>query len=500
MFKGHPKGLFVLFFTEMWERFGYYTVMAIFVYYLAENFQWSPSKTQDVYSSFIMFIYLTPLIGGWIADNVLGYGKTIVLGAITMMIGYTLMAIPTQDVWFLYIALAIVAIGNGLFKANISVLVGNLYSAKDSSLKDAAYSIFYMGINVGAFFAPWAATAIKTYFLDNLGTTLAVAYNAGFGVAAAGMVISLVIFLAFRKHYKDGDYQSKNKQDTDKDVVLTKKQEIDRVVALLIIFFIVIFFWMAFHHNAAGLAYFAKDYTVSEVNKYTYLIFDFMGLISILALIFSAVMIFRQSKMKNKLISAFIGIASIAVIIWRINVLPETNEIDPEKFQIFNPLFIVFLTSIIVGIFRWLNKKGKEPSSPAKIGIGMFITGLAFLIMVFASFNLPAWETLGGGTSSVLVSPYWLISTFFALTVAELCLSPMGLSLVSKVAPPKLKGLMMGGWFFATAIGNKLVGVTGQFYEKWEVWQFFGLLVITSFFSAFLVLLVLRKLRKIIES
>ena len=497
MFKGHPRGLYVLFFTEMWERFGYYTVMAIFVYYLGANFGWSESEVTNVYGYFLAAVYLTPLLGGWLADNFLGYGRTIMLGAITMICGYAMMAIPTSSPFFVYIALAIVVLGNGLFKANISVLVGNLYAHTESSLKDAGYSIFYMGINVGAFFAPFAASGIKNYFLDNMGVSEAIAYNAGFGVASVGMLVSLLIFVIFRKYYKDADYQSKNKTDTTRDLQLTKKQEFDRIVALAIIFFIVIFFWLAFHQNGAALSLFAKNYTELSVSKWTFLLFDLPGLLAVLGFILSAVFLLSpKTTNKTKGISALVLVAGAAVVWWRMSGYSDMNIVDPEKFQAFNPMFIVFLTPLIVGMFSWLNKKGKEPSSPKKIGIGMFITGLAYVVLIIASYKLPGVYTLDGNVSASLISPYWLIGTFFTLTIAELFISPMGLSFVSKVAPPKLKGLMMGGWFFATAVGNYFAGFVGRFYENWELWQFFLLLVGLSLLSVIMVMMVLKKLER----
>lgn len=495
MFQGHPKGLYVLFFTEMWERFGYYTVMAIFVYFLGANFGWSEKEVTNVYGYFLAFVYITPLIGGWVADNLLGYGKTIIIGAITMIIGYGMMAVPTSSPLQVYIALGIVVIGNGFFKANISVLVGNLYAHTEASLKDAGYSIFYMGINIGAFFAPFAASAIKNFFMDNLNFTEAVGYNAGFGVASAGMVISLLIFLIFKKHYKDADYQSKNVQNNDKDLVLTKKQENDRVIALVIIFAIVIFFWLAFHQNGAALSLFAKSYTELSVNKWTFLLFDLPGLLSVLAIILSFVLILNP-KTVAKVRGISLGVLALAGIImwWRLSGYQDMNVVDPEKFQAFNPMFIVFLTPLIVGFFAWLNKKGKEPSSPKKIGIGMLITGLAYVVMIIAAHKLPAVHSLGGQVSSSLVSPFWLIGTFFTLTLAELFISPMGLSFVSKVAPPKLKGLMMGGWFGATAVGNYFAGFVGRYYQDWELWQFFLLLVALCMVSVILVFIFLKKL------
>ncbi len=496
MFKGHPKGLYVLFFTEMWERFGFYTMLAIFVYYLSENFGWDAATVTNVYGIFIAFVYFTPIIGGWIADNVLGYGKTIIIGAITMCIGYGLMAVPTQTPLLLYGALAVVCLGNGMFKANISVLVGNLYSHSSGSLKDAGYNIFYMGINVGAFYAPFAATGVRRFFMENFGASLAHGYNAVFAVASVGMIVSLLVFTIFRKYYADADYRSKLNPNTEKDAALTPKQEKERVIALLTIFAIVIFFWMAFHQNGAALSLFARDYTFSVVHKFTYIFFDVVGLHAVLAVILGgAVTLNRKTSVRTKGIGSFFVLIGLIVIIYKLNYLPDLNQIAPEQFQSFNPMFIVLLTPIIVGYFAWLNRKGKEPSSPAKIGIGMLITGLAYLVMVLASTGLPAVYSISGGTSPATVSPFWLIGTYFTLTLAELHLSPMGLSFVSKVAPPKMKGLLMGGWFGATAVGNYLSGFVGRFYQNWELWQFFLLLVVTSLIAAGLVVIFLKRLK-----
>ncbi|NOX67228.1 MAG: peptide MFS transporter [Chlorobi bacterium] len=496
MFKNHPKGLAVLFFTEMWERFGFYTMLAIFVLYLQENFKWDTTTVTSVYGIFLAAVYFTPIIGGWIADNFLGYGKTITLGAITMAIGYVLMAIPTSSPIQLYFALAVVIIGNGLFKANISVLVGNLYSHDSGSVKDAGYNIFYMGINIGAFYAPQAASGIKDFVMHNFGATLAEGYNAGFAVAGLGMVISLIIFNVFKKYYKDADYQSKHETNNEKDIVLTKEQERERIGALITIFAIVIFFWMSFHQNGAALTLFARDYTSHLVDKFTYILFDFFGIHAILAILLgTGFALSKNVTKKTKSIAGGAIVAGVLIIIYKLSTLSGTNEISPEQFQYFNPMFIVLMTPIIVGFFRHLNKKGKEPSSPAKIGIGMLYTALAFFVMVIASVGLPASHTLDGGSSAITVTPFWLISSYFIVTIGELHLSPMGLSFVSKVSPPKVKGLMMGMWFGATAIGNYLSGFVGRFYQNWELWQFFSLLVFTSLMAAGLILIFLKRLK-----
>lgn len=499
MFKNHPKGLAVLFFTEMWERFGFYTMLAIFVLYLQENFHWDAATTTNIYGIFLAAVYFTPILGGWVADNVLGYGKTITIGAITMGIGYALMAIPTDSPIQLYIALAVVAIGNGLFKANISVLVGNLYSHSSGSIKDAGYNIFYMGINIGAFYAPQAASGIKNFFVNN-GYSLATGYNAGFAIAALGMVISLIIFTVFKNHYKDADYQSKHVTNDEKDLKLTKEQEKERVTALLIIFAIVVFFWMSFHQNGAALTLFAKNYTDTAVNAFTFLLFDIIGLHAILAILLGGGYLLSKGATPNGKKYAFSAfVIGLIVLIYKWMNLPDNNNISPEQFQSFNPMFIVLLTPVVVGYFKYLNSRGKEPSSPGKIGIGMVLTALAFSVMVIASIGLPAVHSLGGSSSNITVSPYWLITTYFIVTIGELHLSPMGLSFVSKVAPPKMKGLMMGMWFGATAVGNYLSGFVGRFYQNWELWQFFLLLVATSLMAAGLIAIFLKKLKHATE-
>ena len=500
MFKNHPKGLSVLFFTEMWERFGFYTMLAIFVFYLQESFGWDQAEVTNIYGIFLAGVYFTPIIGGWLADNVLGYGRTITLGAITMGVGYAMMAIPTDQPYLLFAALAVVAIGNGLFKANISVLVGNLYSHSESSLKDSGFNIFYMGINIGAFYAPFAAIAIKKFFVENYGATMAQGYNAGFAVAAVGMVVSIIIFTLFRKHYADADYQSKNVENNEKDVVLTKEQEKSRIYALLTIFGIVISFWMAFHQNGAALSLFARDYTHPEVGKYVFLLFDVIGLHALLFIILGgAAALKKTATSKTKMIGGGFALVGIATLIYKINTLPETGSISPEQFQVFNPMFIVLMTPVVLGIFAIMNKRGMEPSSPAKIGIGMLITAIAYVIMLVASIGLAPVYSLDGGTSAITVSPFFLIGTYFTLTIAELHLSPMGLSFVSKVAPPRMKGLLMGGWFGATAIGNYFAGFIGRFYQEWEMWQFFLLLIFFASLAALMIVFTLKKLKKATE-
>lgn len=488
MFKEHPKGLAVLFFTEMWERFGLYTLFALFTLYLSERFGWDETTIGNVYGSFLGAVYFSPLLGGWIADNFLGYSKTIVTGAVIMIIGYATMAIPTSNTAILFTALGIIALGSGLFKANISVLVGNLYKKEQGSLKDAAFNIFYMGINIGAFLAPMGAREIKDYFVSSYHVSLAEGYNAGFGLAAVGMLISVIIFLTFRKHYIYADYNA-NSATVKEEVQLTKKEFKDRVIALLTVFFIVIFFWMAFFQNGFTLTLFARDFTQQYVGRFTFVLFDTIGLLSAICFLLGAYLAFRKTtETKYRIAGAIVSVIALAITIIKLNSFSDTNRINPESFQIFNPMFIVFFTPVIVGFFGYLNKKGKEPSSATKIALGMLAAACAFGIMTIAAFKY------GNGGAS----PYWLISTYFGITVAELFLSPIGLSLVSKVAPSKIKGLMMGGWFAATAIGVYLSGFMGRFYDKQEPWRFFVVIVGINLLLSFITFLLIKKLKKTI--
>ncbi|MFZ0390346.1 MAG: peptide MFS transporter [Calditrichia bacterium] len=422
MLKNHPKGLMTLFFTEMWERFGFYTMLAVFTLYMDEVFGWSDAHKGDVYGIFLAFVYFTPIAGGWIADRLLGYRKTIMLGAVVLGIGYALLAGSSPErLWLFYTALTVMVIGNGLFKANISVLVGNLYEP-GSPYKDVGYNIFYMGINLGAFIAPLAATVLHNLFGN---------YNSAFAASAVGMALSLVVFEIWKKNYIHADNKAEAgaaSRELEEAARVSPEEEKERITALLIIFAIVVFFWMSFHQNGFALTLFAQRST------------------------------------------------------------EQFQWLKPETYATFNPLFILLLTPAVVSLFNYLRKRGKEPSSPAKIGLGMFISGLSMIIMVVASLS-------GGNADANNMSPSWLISTYFVITIGELFLSPMGLSFVSKVAPARMRGLMMGGWFGATAIGNYLSGFIGRYYNTLDHHQFFGILVILLFLSALMVRLTLKKLK-----
>jgi proton-dependent oligopeptide transporter, POT family len=550
MLKGHPKGLYVAFFANMGERFGYYTMLAIFVLYLQAKYGFTASEAGTYYGGFLFGIYFLPLLGGIIADKVLGYGKTITLGTIIMFLGYLLLAIPGQAIIFTIMALVVISLGTGFFKGNLQALVGNMYDdPRFSANRDNAFNIFYMGINIGAFFAPSAATGISNWILGKEGftydpripdlahkflngdtgiqnelaglaqaqiggslnnlsdfcqtyiDTLSLSYNAGFGIAAASMVLSFLIFIGFRKYYKLADVsehqKSKDENLKDQMIILKPEESRARLIALFLVFSVVMFFWMAFHQNGFTMSIFARDYTVSKVSNFTYIFFDLAAFLPLLvSLIGLIVLLNKKSSGKWKAIGAILFIAGALICYAVYSGYQEEMQIAPQMFQHFNPIFIVFLTPVIVGYFSQLRKKGKEPSSPRKIGIGMVITALAFMLMVGASVNLMSPKELEGGVSDALISPYWLIGTYFTLTIAELFLSPIGISFVSKVAPPKFKGLAQGGWLAATAIGNLMAGLIGYFWDKIELWQFFIILVVMCLLSATFIFSVLKRLEK----
>ena len=551
----HPKGLYVLFATEMWERFSFYSMLALFTLYLQnpdEGFGWSASRATGLYANYLMFVYASPLIGGWLADKKLGYRRAVMIGGLFFMAGHGLLSI--RSMLAVYAALTCLVIGNGLFKPNVSTMVGNLYP-EGSHLKDRAYNIFYMGINIGAFLAPVVMEVVKQKFGN----------HPAFAVAAFGMVISVGILWRFKKYVEEprqgailnqpvGDVAPVTADAPPKGVsrqgqkeeertpttpggmyarasatrasVMDAVPESKRVFALIVIFAIVIVFWMVFHQNGSTLTYWADDNTDWNVS----------------------------------------GTISNAI----------------------NPFWVVTLTFPLVWLWRFLDMRGKEPATPTKMAIGMTLTGLSFFILFFAAYTgehitpsesmyssgnfritertlnnlrgdgvpedvvarlgarvvpddvLQRLQTEGvsegilaklrtdvvdkkyAGEAKLMeailpvlgpeqartyrpqilrqsylfkVSPFWLILAYAVVTLGELMLSPMGLSLVSKVAPIRMRGLLMGGWFVATAIGNKLTMI-GVYWDKWFQSSFFAILGACALVMALVLLTLLRPLKK----
>jgi POT family proton-dependent oligopeptide transporter len=509
----------------MWERFGFYTMLAMLTLYMrdtAQGFGWSTAQATGIYSWYQAFVYATPLIGGWLADRYLGYRNAITIGGIFFMAGYFLLSVPKNIPTF-FVALVLLVLGNGFFKPNVSSMVGGLYR-EGSHLKDRAYLVFYMGINIGAFLAPLSAEYVQTRW----------GFNPAFSIAGFGMILCLVIFWTFKKHTLQADRPRTHvapavadtdavavsedlppKEATGGNSALEDVPEWKRIVALIVIFLIVIVFWMIFHQNGSTLTFWADDNTNWNVT----------------------------------------GIIANAI----------------------NPFWIITLSLPLAWFWGRLDKRGWEPSTPMKMAFGMTLTGLSLLILYFAALNggytkpagpvvnidapsgqayvlvapglaeelnfaqqpievqdirprtlknldkgeeppmvkaylaAPQGVTLqpgdvasveSAGDGSVLpvgklkrVSPVWLILAYFVISLGELMLSPMGLALVSKVAPVRMRGLMMGGWFLATAIGNKLTAI-GAFWDVWSHARFFITLSIMAFVMAVVLFLLIKPLKK----
>jgi POT family proton-dependent oligopeptide transporter len=503
----------------------------------------------------------------------------------------------------------IIALGNGLFKGNLQAVVGQMYDdEKYKKFRDSAFMIFYMGINIGAFFAPFVAKGIKEFWLKTNGyienanlpslshqylngtlkdveqfQTLANAsllpgggksaadltafandyinvfstgFNYAFAIAAGAMILSLLVYLSFNKllpsKYKLALVESKNKPAVEnkpalnlasnmkyilislgltalvaflfyiadkytdvKDInyklglalglfvgfvslifQISTHEEKPRVVALTLVFIVVIFFWMSFHQNGLTLTMFARDYTNQYVDPFTNLFFNIWSILSVIGAIAGCAMVFFTKKTLTRIIGAvgFLGLGFLSYYFASNN--EELNLISPEVFQSFNPLFIVALTPLVMGIFTWLNKKGKEPSSPRKIGTGMIIASCGFILVLIASIGLVSPKEMAGVAvvEADRVSPYWLISSYLILTIAELFLSPIGLSFVAKVAPPRFQGLMQGGWLLATAVGNKFLFVGSFLWGKVELYVLWGIFITCCILAAIFIFSIMRRL------
>ncbi len=598
MLKNHPKGLLVAFFSNMGERFGFYTMMAILVLFLQAKFGLSAEKAGGIYSWFYFSIYALALIGGILADSTKKYKLVILAGIVIMFAGYIIMAVPGMTLTITIIGLFTIALGNGLFKGNLQAVVGQMYDDPQySKLRDSAYMIFYMGINIGALFAPFAATGMRNWWLKtngfahdgslpalchqyNNGTlsdvsvfqqladkanlsgpvtdlaafsqnyldVFAKGYNYAFGIAACTMILSLLVYVIFNKHLPNKEKKATEAAEKVPFQILplaaaiiamgvtafglsfitqfgetlaqrvatglafglfaafvtwiilsAKKEEISRIVALVLVFIVVIFFWMSFHQNGLTLTLFARDYNVKAVNPFTNLFFNVWSLLAVCGSIAGLILILRKSVEKNtKFIGGGLFVVSFALAYYFYVKAESMNAISPEIFQSFNPLFVVALTFPVMGFFAWLNKKNIEPSVPKKIGFGMIIASIGFIILLVSSLNLSSPHLLAGSPvpDAERVSPYWLISIYLVLTVAELFLSPMGLSFVSKVAPSRFQGLMQGGWLLATAVGNKLLFVGTLMWDKVELWQLWLVFIVCCLVSAGFIFSILKRLEK----
>ena len=509
MFEGQPKGLYALALANTGERFGYYTMLAIFVLFLMDNFGMSPSTAGNIYAMFLALVYFLPFIGGILADK-FGYGRMVTVGVIAMFAGYVLLALPmgssTLGLVAMFAALVVISCGTGLFKGNLQVMVGNLYDdPRYAKRRDSAFSIFYMAINIGALFAPTAAVEIMKYAQTSWGVSENDSYHFAFAVACVSLIVSMAIYYGFRstfRHVEGGSVKvDKNANAaTEKHEELSPRETKDRIVALCLVFAVVIFFWMAFHQNGLTLTYFAKQFTARSSEGLESMMFSVWNLVAVIFIVYALFSLFQSKTGKGKLISGIVILAALVFLGYRYAALPETTPVDAPIFQQFNPFFVVALTPVSMAIFGSLAARGKEPSAPRKIGLGMLVAACGYVIMLAASVGLlcptDQAQAIEAGTAS-FVSPNWLVSTYLVLTFAELLLSPMGISFVSKVAPPKYKGMMMGGWFVATAIGNYLTSVASWLWGDMPLYVVWGTLMVLCLLAALFIFSVMKRLEKV---
>ena len=498
MFEGQPKGLFALALANTGERFGYYTMLAVFALFLRANYGLSPALAGTIYSSFLMLVYFLPLIGGIMADK-FGFGKMVTTGIIIMFGGYLLLSVPlggdSVALVVMLVALLLIGLGTGLFKGNLQVMVGDLYNdSKYKDKRDAGFSIFYMAINIGALFAPTAAIKIKEYAEVSLGYSSNDAYHFSFAVACASLILSIAIYYMFRstfRHTEGGTKKNAVKTDASTESELSKEETKQRIVALCLVFAVVIFFWMAFHQNGLSLTYFADEFTAQSAEGLQAMCFDVWNLVAVIFIVYALFSLFQSKTGKGKAISAVIICMALAFLCLQYDADGNVTVSAPI-FQQFNPFYVVALTPVSMAIFGSLSAKGKEPTAPRKIAYGMIVAAIAYALMAFSSFGLPMPQTEMGADGNPVavhvadVTPNLLITVYLILTFGELLLSPMGISFVSKVAPPKYKGMMMGGWFVATAIGNQLVVVGGLLWGAvplWVCWSvFLGVCLVAAIF------------------
>jgi POT family proton-dependent oligopeptide transporter len=529
MWSKHPKSLPFLFLSEMWERFGYYLMIGIFTLYLKDTeagFGMSEKQSADLYGTFIALVFLTPFLGGLIADRYLGYYKSIIIGGLFMAAGYMLMGVKSLPV--LYLAMFLVIVGNGFFKPNISTLLGSFYGEeKYKTLKDEGYNVFYMGINIGAFVCNFFGAALYNVL----------GWSWAFFAAGVGMIIGVVVFMIGAKHYgnhispkgtKEGDMplskitllillpsiifgiigwfikgveSAQNpassifgSDSTDAFIfacipvilfytslfVKARPEEKRPIGALLTIFAVVIMFWAVFKLNGTALNTWANNYTDRTVTGTTGDVMTSIKLASEINYVQDSVFAtdaqfrpIKENGAKVKVLdypSYFKNVTSEQLPSEGSSVKVWTTNLS----QSINPFWVILLTPLIVAIFSFLKLRKKEPSTPLKIAFGLLISGLSVLVMVAA--------VKAGNNGAEKVSVWWLVANYGVITIGELFLSPMGLSLVSKLSPVSITSLMMGGWFLATSIGNKLSGVLASMWDSYEnkadfFWVNFALLM-----------------------
>ena len=493
MFENQPKGLFALALANTGERFGYYTMLAVFALFLRANYGLSPAMAGTIYSAFLMLVYFFPLIGGMMADK-FGFGKMVTTGIIIMFAGYLLLSVPlggdSVALAVMLAALLLIGFGTGLFKGNLQVMVGDLYNDPQyKDKRDAGFSIFYMAINIGALFAPTAAIKIKEYAETSLGYSSNDAYHFSFAVACASLILSIAIYYAFRSTFRHTEGGKKKEESGESKV--ESEPELSKEETKQRIFAVVIFFWMAFHQNGLSLTYFADEFTAQSATGLQAMCFNVWNLVGVIFIVYALFSLFQSKTGKAKAASATIILISLAFLFMSYDA-DGSITVSAPIFQQFNPFYVVALTPVSMAIFGSLAAKGK-----------MIVAAIAYALMAFSSFGLPMPQTEMGADGNPVavhvadVTPNLLISVYLILTFGELLLSPMGISFVSKVAPPKYKGMMMGGWFVATAIGNQLVVVGGLLWGAVPLWVCWSVFLGVCLVAAIFMFAMMKRLEKV---
>lgn len=553
--KGHPKGLWFLFGTEMWERFGYYLMLGIFALYMMDGWNnggmgFTPGEKSDIYGTYLGLVYLTPFIGGLLADRVLGYRRSIIMGGLMMAAGYFMLSV--HDTTAFFAGLFFIILGNGFFKPNISTLVGNLYSTEQlKHKKDSGYNIFYMGINIGAFVCNFVAAYMRINF----------GWGYAFMAAGVGMLIGVLIFISGTRHIKHVDVIKPLQQgdmptlkilgstvlpmfifgiigyiipgnvlgsDTNDAFIFGcvpvilffvylwfKSSGLEKraIGALLAVFSCVILFFAIFHQNGDALTVWAEDYTDRQMPESVANVatkFDMAQTVEnndVVALNdddFKAEVEKRRAENDQMPESTPQELAAKKASAREIAKLEASHKyfanleeskkpakgqnlklFSTELYQSINPFWVVMLTPVLVGVWGFLRKRKKEPSTPTKIAIGLLITALSALVMVGAVYATNGLTTKASGL--------WLVGSYAVITLGELCLSPMGLSLVSKLSPPRITALMMGGFFLSISVGNKLAGMLSSLWETMEHKENFFFLNFALVLAAALLLFMMLK-------
>ena len=489
----HKPALFVLFFTEMWERFSYYGMRAIFVLFLVKSWDWSNERAVGLLSIYTSTVYLTPLIGGWLADKMLGYQKAVALGAFAMTLGHASLAFETETT--LYIGIGLLIIGNGLFKPNVTSIVSGLYD-KYPERKDGAFTIFYMGVNAGGFLG----VLLCGFLANNL------SYSWGFGLAGIFMFLGTLQFWFGRNIFENIGKQPSKKVDLSDAIAnsevneekVSPKVQRDRYIVVGLLAFFTVFFWAAFEQASGSMTIFASDYTQRTLEGNSALIFKIVDVlvstVPLLIITWVLIKLFGQTFKKISLSNIVLAISFLGVwliVFWKLSIIiPKDNaEIEASWFLILNSLFIIGLAPLFS---KWWESKYNPPAA-IKFGIGMILLAIGFAALAYGSSGIPQ------GAKTASVSLIWLVLAYLLHTMGELCVSPVGLSYVSKLVPPKKIGMMFGIWYLVNFLGNLSAGTIGKYIdtivEQFSMSHFFLIFTIVPA-TVGLIFLVLNPLMK----